>query len=230
MARIARFIVPGLPHHVDAARQPARTRVLQRRRLCALSRAALASQCRKQGVTCWAYCLMPNPCTCADLRPRPERVAGARAWRDPPTLFDGDQCAARRDRASVPGAVRLGGDGRGASDGGGALRGVEPGQRAAGRAGGGTGVGRASARISSGRDDGLVSVAPLIERCGGRFADLIETAAARRGGFGAASGRDDRPTCRVARVSRSPCCCDRPRSAPQAAGAEAERGGSLGVE
>ena len=27
-----------------------------------------------------------------------------------------------------------------------------------------------------GRDDGLVSVAPLIERCGGRFADLIETA------------------------------------------------------
>ena len=31
-------------------------------------------------------------------------------------------------------------------------------------------------RILSGRDDGLVSVAPLIERCGGRFADLIETA------------------------------------------------------
>ncbi len=39
-----------------------------------------------------------------------------------------------------------------------------------------TGAGRASARAFSGRSDARVSVAPLLERSAGRFADLIETA------------------------------------------------------
>ena len=37
----------------------------------------------------------------------------------------------------------------------------------------GLAAGRASAPILPGGDDGLVEVAPLLERCGGRFADLI---------------------------------------------------------
>jgi len=59
MARIARFIVPGLPHHVTQ-RGNRREHIFFNDDDYALYRRLLASQCRKQGVACWAYCLMPN--------------------------------------------------------------------------------------------------------------------------------------------------------------------------
>ncbi len=59
MARIARFVVPGLPHHVTQ-RGNRRERVFFGEDDYALYRDLLASQCRKHGVTVWAYCLMPN--------------------------------------------------------------------------------------------------------------------------------------------------------------------------
>jgi len=40
---------------------------------------------------------------------------------------------------------------------------------------GATGAGRASPRIWRGARRALMSVAPLLDRCAGRFADLIET-------------------------------------------------------
>jgi len=59
MARLARIVAPGLPHHVT-----------QRGNRCqqtfftdddyALYKALLAEGCQAAGVTCWAYCLMPN--------------------------------------------------------------------------------------------------------------------------------------------------------------------------
>ena len=59
MARIARFAVPGLPHHVTQ-RGNRGERVFFGDDDFELYRDLLASQCRRQGVAVWAYCLMPN--------------------------------------------------------------------------------------------------------------------------------------------------------------------------
>jgi len=47
------------------------------------------------------------------------------------------------------------------------------------------------------RDDGLVSVAPLLDRCAGRFADLIATEAPAEALIGAAGRRNDRAPARL---------------------------------
>ena len=74
MARIARFVVPGLSHHVTewGAR---RERVFFGEDDYALYRDLLASQCRKHGVTVWAYCLKPNYVHLI-LVPDPEEALG----------------------------------------------------------------------------------------------------------------------------------------------------------
>ena len=54
MARIARFIAPGLPHHVTQ-RGNRRERIFFTDDDYALYHGLLASQCRKHGVACWAY-------------------------------------------------------------------------------------------------------------------------------------------------------------------------------
>jgi putative transposase len=59
MARIARFAVPGLPHHVTQ-RGNRGEQVFFGDGDYELYRDLLASQCRRQGVACWAYCVMPN--------------------------------------------------------------------------------------------------------------------------------------------------------------------------
>ncbi len=125
MARIARFVVPGLPHHVTQ-RGNRRERVFFGDDDYELYRDLLASQCRKQGVACWAYCLMPQSRP-SHPRSRPRRGARAGAWRDAPALRLGRQRPGSGDRASLPVALRLGRDGRGAFGGGGALCGAEPG-------------------------------------------------------------------------------------------------------
>src|SRR5260370_19987242 len=59
MARIARIVVPGLPHHVTQ-RGNRRERVFFEPGHYALYRALLSAACRKADVGVWAYCLMPN--------------------------------------------------------------------------------------------------------------------------------------------------------------------------
>jgi putative transposase len=59
MARIGRFVVPGLPHHITQ-RGNRRERVFFSDDDCALYRDLLAEACEKSGVAVWAYCLMPN--------------------------------------------------------------------------------------------------------------------------------------------------------------------------
>jgi putative transposase len=59
MARIARIVVPTLPHHVTQRgnrRQP----IFFEEGDYALYRDLLAERCERGGVACWAYCLMPN--------------------------------------------------------------------------------------------------------------------------------------------------------------------------
>ena len=59
MARIARVVVPGYPHHVTqrSSRRQA-TFFLEEDYLTYL--ALMAQWCRRQRVSVWAYCLMPN--------------------------------------------------------------------------------------------------------------------------------------------------------------------------
>jgi putative transposase len=59
MARIARVVVPGLPHHVTQ-RGNRRQRIFFTDGDHHLYRRLLAEQTRKAGVEVWAYCLMPN--------------------------------------------------------------------------------------------------------------------------------------------------------------------------
>ncbi len=59
MARLARLVVPGLPHHVTQ-RGNGRSRTFFGDRDYALYHDLLAENCREAGVAVWAWCLMPN--------------------------------------------------------------------------------------------------------------------------------------------------------------------------
>ena len=172
MARIARFIAPGLPHHVTQ-RGNRRERIFFTDDDYALYHGLLASQCRKQGVACWAYCLMPNHVHLILVPDRPELLARAlgETHRRYSTAING--------RLGVTGHLFQARFGSAAMD--------EEHLMAAARY---LALNPVRARLVeraedwrwssvgahlSGRDDGLASVAPLIERYG-RFADLIETA------------------------------------------------------
>ena len=59
MTRIARIVVPGLPHHVTQ-RGNRGERIFFEAEDFRLYKDWLAQSCRRFGVACWAYCLMPN--------------------------------------------------------------------------------------------------------------------------------------------------------------------------
>jgi putative transposase len=59
MTRIARIVAPGLPHHVTQ-RGNRRERIFFEEGDYVLYRDWLSESCRRFGVACWAYCLMPN--------------------------------------------------------------------------------------------------------------------------------------------------------------------------
>jgi len=59
MARLARLVVPGLPHHVTQ-RGNGRARTFFDEADCALYRDLLAEHCGAAGVEVWAWVLMPN--------------------------------------------------------------------------------------------------------------------------------------------------------------------------
>lgn len=59
MARLARVVIPGLPHHVTQ-RGNGRQRVFFGDDDYALYLRLLAESCKAAGVACWAYGLMPN--------------------------------------------------------------------------------------------------------------------------------------------------------------------------
>ena len=59
MARIARIVVPGVPHHVTQ-RGNRRQKTFFSEEDYAVYRELLAAHCRAAGAAVWAYCLMPN--------------------------------------------------------------------------------------------------------------------------------------------------------------------------
>ena len=59
MARLARLVVPGLPHHITQ-RGNRRQQTFFRDEDYAAYLELMADWCRERGVEIWAYCLMPN--------------------------------------------------------------------------------------------------------------------------------------------------------------------------
>ena len=171
MARIARFVVPGLPHHVTQ-RGNRRETVFFADADYELYRDLLAALCRKHEVAVWSYCLMPNyvhlilvPSSAEGLgralgetHRRYSAAINARL-RVTGHLFQARYGSAVMDEDHLMAAARYV-----------ALNPVRARLVARAQDWRWSSVGAHLAR----RDDGLVSVAPLLERCGGRFADLID--------------------------------------------------------
>ncbi len=59
MARIARIVIPGAPHHITQ-RGNRRQEIFSEADDYALYRDLMAESCRRAGVEVWSYCLMPN--------------------------------------------------------------------------------------------------------------------------------------------------------------------------
>jgi putative transposase len=171
MARIGRFVVPDLPHHVTQ-RGNRRESVFFGEDDYALYRDLLREACGREGVGVWSYCFMPNhvhliltPRTPDGLgralgkaHRRYSSFVNARA-RVTGHLFQARFASVVMDEAHLMAAARYV-----------ALNPVRAGL-----------VERprdwrwSSARAHlKGRDDELVSVGPLLSRCAGRFADLLD--------------------------------------------------------
>lgn len=118
MARLARIVVPGLPHHVTARgnrREPIFFQDGDQDIYCDM----LAEQTRRHGVEVWAYCLMPNHVHLI-LRPGDETGLGRalggahRRWasyvnargRWTGHLFDGRFASVAMDERHLMSAVR----------------------------------------------------------------------------------------------------------------------------
>jgi putative transposase len=171
MTRIARIVVPGSPHHVTQ-RGNRRERIFFDDGDYELYRDWLAQSCRKFDVSVWAYCLMPNhvhlilaPADASGLAlalSRAHRLyagfVNARA-RQTGHLFQGRYGSVALDEDHLIAAARYV-----------ALNPVRA--RLAARA---QDWPWSSVRAHlAGRDDGLVSVRPLLDRAP-RFADLVES-------------------------------------------------------
>jgi putative transposase len=219
MARIARFAVAGLPHHVTQ-RGNRREPVFFGEEDYELYRDLLAGQCRRQGVACWAYCLLPNHVHLILVPDREEALGRAlgETHRRYSSVVNARLRVTGHLFQSRFGSVVMDEDHLMA-----AARYVALNPVRAGLAARAEDWRWSSARAHlEGRDDGLVSVGPLAERCGGRFTDLLDAPASTGDTLCAAGGGNDRPPARLGRFPRFRRRRDRPRSAPQAPGAEAE--------
>ena len=171
MARIARFVAPGLPHHVTQ-RGNRRERVFFGDEDFSLYLDLLKEACGREGVGVWAYCLMPNHVHLILTPQTPEGLGRALGkthrrysayinarLRVTGHLFQSRFGSVAMDEDHLMAAARYV-----------ALNPVRAHL-----------VARpqdwrwSSARAHlAGRDDGFVALAPLLERCGGRFADLLD--------------------------------------------------------
>ena len=157
MARIARVVVPDLPHHVTQ-RGNRREPVFRGRRLSLLSATGRGGGAPR---LCRSLGLLPD----AQSRPS-DRDAGGRGWvagdlfRGAPALHRGHQRSFPVDGPSVPGSLWRGGDGRAAFGGGRALHRSQSGGRGVGEPYRGLAMVEHSGQLA-GEDYELATVAPL---------------------------------------------------------------------
>ncbi|MET0272117.1 MAG: transposase [Phenylobacterium sp.] len=173
MARLARIVAPGCPHHVTA-RGNRREPIFFEDGDQALYLDMLAEHTRAAGVAVWAYCLMPNHVhliLCPDTEAGMARALGGahRRWanfvnargRWRGHLFDGRYASVALDEGHLLTAVRYV-----------ALNPVRARLAARAEDWPWSSVG---AHLQ-GEDDGLVTVGPVLDRVD-RFAELIEAGA-----------------------------------------------------
>ena len=137
-----------------------------------LYRDLLAGQCRRQGVACWAYCLMPNHVHLILVPDREEALGRAlgETHRRYSSVVNARLRVTGHLFQSRFGSVVMDEDHLMA-----AARYVALNPVRAGLAARAEDWRWSSARAHlEGRDDGLVSVGALAERCGGRFTDLLD--------------------------------------------------------
>ena len=174
MARIARFVVPGLPHHVTQ-RGNRRETVFFSDLDYELYRDLLAQQCRKHGVAVWAYCVMPNHVHLILVPDRAEALG--RALGETHRRYS----AVANARMRVTGHVfqsRFGSVVMDEEHLMAAARYVALNPVRAGLAARAWDWRWSSVRAHlAARDDALAAVAPLLERCNFRFGDLIDAPA-----------------------------------------------------
>ena len=131
MTRLARLVVPGLPHHVTQ-RGNRREAIFFEDGDHEIYRDLLAEQTRKASVEVWAYCLMPNHVHL--MTPETADGLGRAVGEAHRRYTNFINARGPLERPSVPEPLRLRGHGRGSSDGGGALCQPEPSQGEAGPA------------------------------------------------------------------------------------------------
>src|SRR3989304_6235437 len=177
MARIARVVAPGLPHH-GTQRGNRRQAVFFCAKDYAVYRALMAEHCAAAGVAVWAYCLMPNHVhlilvpsdpsglqrAVGEAHRRYTRYVNSREdWRG--YLWQGRFASFPMDEPNLPAAVRY----------------VELNPVRAGLVRRARDWKWSSARAHlAGRDDGLVETAPLLGLVGDWKACLAGGAGAGR--------------------------------------------------
>ena len=215
MSRIGRFVVPDLPHHITQ-RGNRREKVFFGDDDYALYRDLLAEACRREGVAVSAYCLMPNHVHLI-LTPRtPEGLGRALGkahrrysafvnarMRVTGHLFQARFSSVVMDEDHLMAAARY--------------LALNPVRAKLAATPGDWPWSSVGAHLA-GRDDGLVEVAPLLDRCGGRFADLIAEEPDPAGIAALRRRRNDRPPARRGPLPRPPRGADRARSAAGQAG------------
>ncbi len=175
MARIARLVVPGLPHHVTQ-RGNRRENVFFCDDDYRLYLDLLSERCRKAGVEIWSYCLMPNhvhliltPATpqglgraLGEAHRRYSSVINARL-RVTGHLFQSRYGSVAMDEEHLMAAARYV-----------ALNPVRARLVARAQDWRWSSVGAHLAGKDAGQGDCIVATAPILQRCAGRFADLID--------------------------------------------------------
>ena len=164
MARLARVLAPGLPHHVTQ-RGNRRQTVFFSDEDYEAYKALVAEHCAAAQVAVWAYCLMPNHVHLILVPPDEDglrralgeahrrytrRINFREGWRG--YLWQGRFASFVMDERASAGRR--------------ALRGAEPGARRARARGREDWPWSSAAAHLAARDDGLVTVAPLLEIAG----------------------------------------------------------------
>jgi Transposase IS200 like len=115
MTRLARMVIPGLPHHVTQ-RGNRREAIFfedgDQQIYCDM----LAEQSRKASVEVWAYCLMPNHVHLI-VNPQQGDGPGPGVGGTASPVHQFHQCAWPLDRSLVSESIRFGGHGRATPEG-----------------------------------------------------------------------------------------------------------------
>ena len=124
MARLARLVVPGLPHHITQ-RGNRRQRTFFHDEDYAAYVELMAEWCGKRGVVIWAYCLMPNHVHLIAVPQSEDGLRGDR--RGSSALYSANQFSRKMAGVSVARAICLVRHGRAVPAGRRKVRGIEPG-------------------------------------------------------------------------------------------------------